>query len=203
MACDLAAQHPPTPGHDSVTARRPVPPVVSPATACWTATESTPHQRLDQPTAAAVRTGAGVRWARSLARSCTKRIAPLFIYFFFAFLQLQTPVRGSTLQEALAPGLPSAGAAAGGWVVGVPASVRRPGLRGGLASFLPPTQHSPASGRSRRELAYARCAATAKNPAQHATHAACAAGLSAAGTPSARHLIRPRRPPSGSAGRAR
>ena len=81
------------------------------------------------------------------------------------------------------------------------------------SGVVPPTQPSPASGSSKRELAYVRCAATAKNPAQRATQAACAAGLSAAGTPSARCRAKrrrkraasaPKRPPtsSGSAERA-
>ena len=71
---------------------------------------------------------------KGLSRS-NPQLAAFFFFFPRAFLQLQTTVRGSTLQEALAPGLPSAGAAAGGWVAGAPASVRRPGLRAGLASF--------------------------------------------------------------------
>ena len=46
------------------------------ATASWTATESVPHQRLDQPADAAARTAGGARRARRRTRSRTKRCAP-------------------------------------------------------------------------------------------------------------------------------
>ena len=49
-----------------------------PATTCWTATASIPHQRLDHPAAAAVLTAGGARCARTRTRSRTKRATSPF-----------------------------------------------------------------------------------------------------------------------------
>ena len=109
------------------------------------------------------------------------------------------------------------GAAAGGWVAGAPASARRPGLRGGLASFRPRSTPRPAAARGgswqmRAALRPPRNQPSARHPGRLRRRSECsgdtggpvlgqepeeAGGL---GSKAGGHQPRPRRPPSGSAG---